>query len=165
MDQEPYVEEVRSNWTSALFACLGTLSLALFSWRLSAVGWRFLTDLFLFLGIFFFLYTVNYRVLRIEIDGGRLSLQFGLLRWRTEFSRMADCQLDDSPWWIKYGGAGVHFAMVRGKYRVYFNFLEHPRVLVSLSVRQGPVRQICFTTRQPDQVLALLKKEIRTHES
>jgi hypothetical protein len=159
MAEPLYTEEVRSNWTSALFAGLMLVFLALGAWRYSAVGWKFTPVLFAVLGLFFLFYLVNYRTLKIHITDQALQLNFGLVRWRIGLENIGSCQLDDPPLWIKYGGAGVHFAMVRGSYRAFFNFLEYPRVLVTFRKKQGPVQRLSFTTRQPDRILELLKKE------
>lgn len=32
-----------------------------------------------------------------------------------------------------------------------FNFLEYPRVVLELSKKMGPVRDVAFTTRQPEK--------------
>jgi hypothetical protein len=45
---------------------------------------------------------------------------------------------------------------IGGRYRVSFNFLEYPRVLISLK-RSGIVRDVSFTTRQPERLVTLLE--------
>jgi hypothetical protein len=155
-----YREEIRSKLTSLLFAVLALVFLGLFAWRYAAAGWVFTPRLFLFLFFFFLFYLVNYRTLRITVTAEGLLLRFGLIRWRTDLDNIQAARLDDSPMWIKYGGAGVHFALVRGSYRAFFNFLEHPRVTISLREKQGPVQELCFTTCCPEQVLDLLAMEV-----
>jgi len=155
-----YSEKVRSNLTTALFVDLVLIFLVLFSWRYGVVGWRFTPRLFLFLVFFFLFYTFNYRTLKIHITENDLVLRFGLVRWRTALSNIQSCAVDDSPWWIKYGGAGVHFASVRGIYRAYFNFLEGPRILITFKEKQGLVQALVFSTGQPVEILELLKNRI-----
>jgi len=46
---------------------------------------------------------------------------------------------------------------VDGRYRASFNFLEYPRVVIALRGKRR-VRDISFTTRQPDKVLRLIHK-------
>ncbi len=160
MEEPIYIEKLQSNLTTGLFIALAVIFLALFGWRVTSVGWKFTPGLFLFLCIFFLFYIFNYRTLQIKITEESLVLKFGLVRWRTELENLQECRLDDPPLWIKYGGAGVHFAMVEGIYRAFFNFLEGPRVLVIFNERQGPVQALSFSTRQPDQVLELLNRRI-----
>jgi uncharacterized membrane protein YdbT with pleckstrin-like domain len=158
MEEPIYTEEVRSTRTSALFAGFAVIFLVLFAWRYSAVGWKFTPGLFLFLAIFFLFYLINYRILRIRITHQALRLQFGLVNWTSDLENIRSCQLDDPPLWIKYGGAGVHFAQVGGIYRAFYNFLEHPRVLVVFWKKQGLVQGISFTTRQPERILEVLEQ-------
>lgn len=44
-----------------------------------------------------------------------------------------------------------------------FNFLEHPRRVVMLKARRGPVRDIAFDTRQPEEVMLLLEQSAGIH--
>lgn len=155
-----YSEKIRSNKTSLLFVILALIFFALFAWRVSVVGLKFAPLLFVFLGLFFTLYIVNYRILEISITDQDLQLKFGLVRWRTDLSNIQACLLDDSTAIIKYGGAGVHFAFIRGEYRAFYNFLEYPRMLIRFKKKQGLVRALVFTTQQPDQVLDIIQEHL-----
>jgi len=157
-----YSEKIRSNITTFLFAFLGLFFFTLFVWRYSVVGLRFSPGLFGFLGLFFFFYVINYRVLHITITDLTLQLDFGRVHWRTDLENIAKITLYDPPFWIKYGGAGVHFAAVEGEYKAFFNFLEYPRLLVRFNQKQGLVQALVFTTCQPDQILEILEKRIST---
>ena len=155
-----YTEQIKSSGTSLLFLFLSILFFTLFGWRISAVGLRFFPGLFAFLGLFFLFYVFNFRTLEIRINSTQLKLKFGLISWKISLENIRQARLDDSPAIIKYGGAGVHFAFVKGIYRAFFNFLEYPRVRVSFKVKQGLVQELVFTTRQPDQVLAFINTRI-----
>jgi hypothetical protein len=112
----------------------------------------------LFLGLFFLFYVFNYRTLRIQITDDALILRFGLVRWRTELANIQSWTLDDPPFWIKYGGAGVHFALVDDLYRAFFNFLVGPRILIIFKEKQGRVQALSFSTNQPARVLELIER-------
>ena len=155
-----YFEELRSTRTSLLFQGLMILFLGLFAWRVEVAGFQAGPIIFLSLAIFFAFYVLNYRTLKIRIDAETIHLQFGIVPWRTKLDNVASCGLDDSSVLIKYGGAGVHFAFTRGKYRAFYNFLEGPRILVSFHQRQGWVQELVFSTRNPDQVLDLIQERI-----
>lgn len=157
-----YTEKLQSNLTTGLFAILSSVFLALFGWRVSVVAWRFTPGLFLFLSVLFLFYVVNYRTLRIQVTEQTLTLKFGLVRWQTDLDNIQSCVLDDPPLWIKHGGAGVHFAQVGGLYRVFFNFLEGPRILVTFKEKQGLVQALSFSTSQPDKLLDLIKRRTLT---
>ena len=66
--------------------------------------------------------------------------------WRVRLERApgkrGDCRLDVLQPLQRYGGAGIHFMFVDGRYRVNFNFLEHPRVVVTLVHPAGPVQEV-----------------------
>lgn len=153
-----YHEKIRSTRTTLLFLILVLAFCALSAWRFSAVGLRFTPCLFAFLGLTFFFYVINYRVLKITITDRELRLKFGLIHWQIDVENIEFSAQYDPPFWIKYGGAGVHFAAVDGKYTAFYNFLEYPRILIRFHQKQGLVRALVFTTLQPDQLLEILEK-------
>ena len=158
MAEKIYSEEIRSNKTDLLFVVLALISYALSAWRLSVVGFMFVPGLFLFLGMLFTFYVFNYRVLKISITDKALHLKFGIIPWKTDLSNIQEITLYDAQVIIKYGGAGVHFAFVKGEYRSFYNFLEHPRVLIRFKKKQGLVKALVFTTQKPDKILEILEK-------
>ncbi len=155
-----YQEEVKSPKTSLLFTLLALVFSALFAWRVAVVGFRAFPIVCLVLALFFFSYLLNYQILRITITEEDVTLKFSLIRWRTRLENIQTCKMDDSPNLIKYGGAGVHFAFVRGEYRAFFNFLEHPRILITFHHKQGLVQGLVFTTRQPEQVMGFISSRM-----
>jgi hypothetical protein len=160
MADQIYQEKVQSLLTSFLFTFLTLVFAALFTWRVTVVGFRAFPIVFLVLALFFFFYILNYQTLKITITEEAVLLKFGLIRWRTRLNNIQICKMDDSPNLIKYGGAGVHFAFVKGEYRAFFNFLEHPRILITFHHKQGPVQGLVFTTRQPEQVMEIIRSRI-----
>jgi hypothetical protein len=153
-----YSERLTSTGTTMLFTALAALFLGWGGWRSSLVGFRTIPVILLVVGLFFVVYVINYRVLVIALSSQELVLRFGLVSWKMPLANIAEIRQDDSPPWIKYGGAGVHFAFVRGQYRAFFNFLEHPRLLVAFRTRRGPVQALVFSTRNPDQIRELIAK-------
>jgi hypothetical protein len=55
--------------------------------------------------------------------------------------------------------------LIRKRYRASFNFLEHPRVVIALKRKVGPVRDISFSTRRPDDVLRLIQEVISANSA
>jgi len=148
-----YSEKVSSRWTDLLFIAL-TLSFALlFIWRIKVDGFDFLAGAFLFLSCTFIFYSVNYRTLIIRITPETVKLRFGLFTWTIVVENIEACRLDDLPVFMQMGGAGIHFMFIRGRYRVSFNFLEHSRVVIRFRKKVGPVRDISFSTRRPDEII------------
>lgn len=151
-----YEERLSSPRTTALFAGLSLLFLALGAWRVTGHGFDgWSIALLLMFGVFLF-YVFNYRTLVIRLTAESLQLTFGLFSWAIPRDTIAACRFDDSPPFLKYGGAGIHFLTVHGRYRASFNFLEYPRLVLELRAKRGPVQDIAFSTRRPDELRQLL---------
>lgn len=155
-DNPTYNEKVSSNKTEALFIALTLLFLALLVWRVSAASFDIWAVVLLCLCSFFAFYALNYRTLIIQLSNEFLALKYGVFNWKIPMENVEHCSLDDVSLW-RIGGAGIHFSIIRGKYRAMFNFLEHPRVVVRLKTKKGPVQDIAFSTRRPEQVQHLIQ--------
>jgi hypothetical protein len=153
-----YEETLSSARTEALFVILTLLSLGLLFWRVSAASLDPLALALLVLALFFLYCSLNYRRLHIRLSEEALSLQFGLISWTVRLDNVAACRPDHLPAFLKYGGAGVHFMFADGRYRVSFNFLEYPRLVIALRRSAGPVRDVSFSTRFPQRLTDLLNK-------
>jgi len=151
-----YFEKVSSRRTGLLFIALTILFSMLLVWRVNVSGWNGLAVILLALSCFFLFYVVNYRTLIIQITSDVLKLSFGIFTWTVPFKNIESCSLDELSLFMKYGGAGIHFMMIRKRYRASFNFLEYPRVVVAFKNKVGPVQDISFSTRQPEEVLHVL---------
>ena len=157
-----YKERLSSYKTEALFIGLTLLFLIPSVWRIWRGNPGALTSIFLFLSLVFFFYSVNYRVLDIDLDPGSLKLKFGIFTWRIPVDTIDSWRLDDLPKLKRYGGAGIHFMRVQGRYRASFNFLEYPRIVVAFKQKVGPVRDVSFSTRHPHEVMRLIEKATST---
>ena len=156
-----YHEKLTSIKTTMLFVMLTIVCFCLSIWRLLASSMNWLAVLLLSLACFFLFYSINYRILDIQLDTNSLKLQFGIFRWQVPLTNIAHFQLDDDiPWLMRNGGAGIHFMFVGGRYRGSFNFLEYPRVVISLRNKIGPVLDLSFSTSQPEQLLKHLEEAI-----
>jgi hypothetical protein len=158
-----YEEQLSSAKTQALFWGLTALFALLFIWRLTSYGRELPTTVLLLLALLFLFYSLNYRLLVIRITSEALRLHFGIFRWSIPLNNVQGIALDDHlPVVAKYGGAGIHFMFVRGRYRASFNFLEFPRVVVAL--RQSRVVQdVSFSTKHPHEVVRQLQGLVSAH--
>ena len=159
MDRDVYNEKLSSAKTEILFVVLTLIFLALFAWRRSSVGWNGWTITFLCLSAFFLFYSINYRTLKIQLTSETLQLTFGIFTWKISISNIKNCHIDENTLW-RFGGAGIHFMWIKGKYRAFFNFLEYPRVVVTLKEKKGLVREIAFSTRHPEQVMEFIQSKL-----
>ena len=154
-----YQEKVSSRRTEVLFVALMVLFLLLFAWRIRAAGADGLSMLFLGCLVFFLFYAINYRTLELQITGESLTLKYGLFTWTVSLDNIEDCYQDEVPL-ARIGGAGIHFTSIRKRYRVMFNFLEYPRLVLSLKRKIGPVRDVVFSTRHPAEIERFIKEAI-----
>jgi hypothetical protein len=155
-----YDERLSSNRTGALFLALTLFFFLLFARRVKTAGRGVLASVFFVLSGLFFFYVVNYRTLRIRLTRQALSLTFGIFTWSVPLENIAGCELDELPDVMRYGGAGIHFMMIRKRYRASFNFLEYPRLVIAFKRSIGPVYDISFSTRQPEELLSMLRAAI-----
>lgn len=150
-----YFERVSSWRTEVVFIALASLFVGLLGWC-QASGMADLWSI-LFSGAFaFFLFcSLNYRTLAIRLTDEQLHLRFGVFRWTIALDNVAACEPDTTSLW-RIGGAGVHFSLFSGRYRAMFNFLEHPRLVIALTQKRGPVRDVAFSTRNPEELARLI---------
>jgi hypothetical protein len=155
-----YNEKLTSKKTQALFLALTGLATWLTLWRRKSHRRDLLSDIAFFLASFFLFYSLNYRILRIRITPHELKLRFGVFTWRVPLENIASARLDNLPLVMRMGGAGIHFMSIQGRYRASLNFLEYPRVVVALKNKLGPVQDISFSTRHPQEVVQLIQESI-----
>jgi hypothetical protein len=155
-----YEQRLSSTKTEALFIGLTIVFVVLAFWMMSESKLNFGTVLFSFFAIFFLFYSINYKVLIISLLPGYIKLKFGIFSWSIPLDNIEELYLDRPTFLQKYGGAGIHFMFVDGKYRAYFNFLEYPRLVISLKKKKGLVREISFSTRHPNEILGILENAV-----
>lgn len=153
-----YHEKLSSRRTTALFLALALLFLLLLSWRVSRAGQDILFYVFCAFFTFFLFYVFNYRSLRIQLSSRALHLKFGLFSWTVPLENIASFRLDHVPPFLRYGGAGIHFMFVDKRYRASFNFLEYPRVVIAFKRKAGPVQDLSFSTKSPEEVVRLVEE-------
>lgn len=163
-DVPRYHERLSSNRTLVLFTALTIIFSSLLVWRWTARGLDGWVIVFLALALVFLFYVFNYRTLLIGLADDELKLKFGLFTWNVPIENIAAIQADHLPPFKRYGGAGIHFMLVDGRYRASFNFLEYPRVVVAFKHKVGLVQDISFSTKQPKQLIELIQAAILPKE-
>ncbi|OGN90465.1 MAG: hypothetical protein A2Y88_02965 [Chloroflexi bacterium RBG_13_48_10] len=148
-----YSERISSDKTEALFPALMLLFLLLLIWRVVTGRLYMLVVVFSIVFTLFLFYSINYRILNIRLTPASLRLKFGIFTWTVPVDNIEECDLDDLPLLMRFGGAGIHFMTIRKRYLASFNFLEYPRVVIGFKRKVGLVRDISFSTRQPDEVI------------
>ncbi len=156
-----YQESLTSKKTTALFLGLSILSASLCVWHALAVRFDLFCWFMIFLTLFFIFYTINYQRLDIRLSSDALKLNFGVFHWRVPLEKISDFKMDDQLSLLaRYGGAGIHFMFVGTRYRASFNFLEYPRIVISFKQPIGPIKDLSFSSRQPQKLLTQLHNTI-----
>ena len=155
-----YQEKLRSGRTTGLFMILALLCFSLGLWRWRQSGGAALAWVLLGLGGFFLFYVFNFRTLVIRIDHTAFQVRFGLIRCRVPLGNIGRVEKDLIPWFLRNGGAGVHFFLSDGLYRVNFNFLEYDRLLIRFKERAGFVQALSCSTRQLEKLKAVIQQYI-----
>jgi Ca2+/Na+ antiporter len=154
-----YQEIITSKRTQALFLVLTLLFLSLFAWRAVASGMGFLAVVFLCFFAFFLFYSLNYRTLIIHLTPEALKLRFGIFTWTVPLQNIESCNVDVVPL-LRIGGAGIHFTSIERRYRVMFNFLEYPRLVIQLKEKRGLVRDVVFSTKHPEEIERFIQEAL-----
>ena len=160
-----YTERLSSKRTEMLFVALLLLFFTLQIWRVTVHGLDILAAVFLCLCAFFFFCALNYRTLTIRLTTKPLKLTFGIFTWNVSLDNIESCRLDEIPILMRMGGAGIHFMLIRRSYRASFNFLEYPRIVIAFKRKVGPVRDISFSTRRPDELLRLIQEAMAVNSA
>ena len=160
-----YTERLSSKRTEMLFLALTLLFFTLLIWRVTVHGLDILAAVFLCLCAFFFFCALNYRTLTIRLTTKPLKLTFGIFTWNVSLDNIESCRLDEIPILMRMGGAGIHFMLIRRRYRASFNFLEYPRIVIAFKRKVGPVRDISFSTRRPDELLRLIQEAMAVNSA
>jgi Ca2+/Na+ antiporter len=155
-----YHEKLSSYRTAALFLALTLLFGLLFAWQVTTSSFDTLAVLSLCFAVIFLFYTLNYTTLVVQISPQSLRLKFGIFTWTERLDNITSWTLDQLPWFLQYGGAGIHFMTAHGRYRASFNFLEYPRLVLTLKHKRGLVRDLSFSTQHPQQVIQLIQAGI-----
>ena len=164
-DSVIYSEKVTSKKTEFLFVALTLLFFILLIWRVMVSSLDILAGVFLFIFCLFLFYSFNFRTLVIRLTSESLMLSFGIFTWTIPLDNISVCQLDDDlPVLMKYGGAGIHFMVIRNRYRASFNFLEHSRVVIRLKRKAGLVKDISFSTCYPNELIQLIQAALSTNQ-
>lgn len=109
------------------------------------------------LTLFLLAVTLNFAALTIRLTTGGISVGYGIIRLSIPWSNVADCYQDKAST-VWYGGFGIRLGLVNGKWRLVYNTIGNPRVVIRK--RQGKVQEFVFSTRNSDEVMRTIKERI-----
>jgi len=99
----------------------------------------------------------NFRVLVIRITGQLVTVAYGLMKRTIPWGDIEE-GFPDSSSPLGYGGWGDRIARIEGRWRLAFNVIGASGVVLRL--RKGRVREFMFSTKNPQQVLDIITRQI-----
>jgi len=122
------------------------------SWDEPLPNWFWLIMAVILLGV-----TINFSRMKIKINNKGIMIRSGVIKNLIPWKDVKDCSVDEgSP--LKYGGWGQRFWRVKGNFRIIYNAAAGKRIAISLN--SGIVREIVFSTRNPEKVMRIIKTHI-----
>ena len=137
--------------TSLLFVLLYQILVGPIGTR-PAPNWFFLFMFLLFLGVM-----INFSRLTIRMTPGSISVGYGIIKHSILWENVEDSYLDEAST-IRYGGWGIRIAKVKGKWRLVYNVIGGPRIVLSL--KRGRFKEFVFSTKNPEEVIKIAKERI-----
>jgi hypothetical protein len=145
-----------------IFSAFAVLMLVLLVLQLTSgpLGSRPAPDWF-YIVMFVFLsaigiFVTNFRKLTIRFTSQSITVAFGMLKRTIPWGDIEDCSRDESSAFA-YSGWGIRIARVKGRWRLVYNVVGYPGVLLSL--RAGRFREFVFSTKNVEQVLDIIRRQ------
>ncbi len=115
-----------------------------------------LINILLTMVLLFILFSVNFTILRIKMNQQYLSVSCGIFKHNTPWEDINDFHIDEPPT-ARYTGYGIRLGRFNGKWILGY-VMGNPKVIISLN--KGRFRDFAFTTKNPQEVVMLIKKQI-----
>ncbi|MCK4630513.1 MAG: hypothetical protein KAT40_03660 [Bacteroidales bacterium] len=155
-----YKEKIFSKWTVGILSVITAVFFFLLFYQIlvgpigtnPAPNWFFLFMFLLFLGMM-----INFSRLTIKLTPKHISVGYGVIKHSIPWENVEDCYLDEAST-IKYGGWGIRIAKVKGKWRLVYNVVGGPRIVLSL--KRGRFKEFAFSTKNPEEVIKIAKEQI-----
>jgi hypothetical protein len=153
-----YEEKILSKWMTAIFVSIAFIMLFPLVYQIlvkplgsrPAPTWFYLIMVLLFVMIAFV-----FGRLTIRMTPASISVGYGPLGQNFNWDNVEGCFLDETSA-VQYGGTGLRMARIRGNWRIIYNVIESPRVVLSL--REGRFKEVVFSTRHPQEVMKTIKE-------
>ena len=100
------------------------------------------------------LFSLNFIISRTKITQEYLSISCGIFKHITPWQDINNCRLDRS---IEFNGYGIRYSRINGE-MVQGYVMGDPKLIISLN--KGKYRNFVFTTKNPDELVALINKQI-----
>ncbi len=160
-----YEEKIFSKWTVVILIVFIAIFLFLLFYQIlvgpigtnPAPNWFYMFMFLLFWGVM-----INFSILTIRMTSRYFSVGYGIIKHSILWENIEICYLDDVST-FKYGGWGIRMAQVKGKWRLVYNVIGGSRIVLSL--KKGRFKKFVFSTRNPEEVMKIIKEQIENPRS
>jgi hypothetical protein len=115
------------------------------------------TVIFLILFIIFLILTLIFSRLVIRISFQSVTVGYGIIKKRIPMENIEDCEIDKTPA-IKYGGAGIRTARIKGEWVLVYNVVGGARCVLKL--KEERFKKFVFSTKNPEEVVNVIKGQL-----
>lgn len=155
-----YEEKIFSKWITGILTIVTIVFLIVLVHQIlvgqigvhPTLNWFFLLIFLLFLGL-----TINFSMLGIKITTQSIFVSYGIFKHAVLLENAEDCYLDEASS-MRYGGWGIRLGRVNGKWRLVYNVIGGPRIVLSL--KKGRFREFVFSTKNPEELMRVVKQRI-----
>jgi hypothetical protein len=113
--------------------------------------------LYILMALLFLALAITFSTLVIKLSPRSIIVGFGLIERTIPWELIERCYVDEVTS-LRYGGWGIRIGRVRGKWRLVFNIIGAPRVVLAL--KRGGFDEFVFSTRHPDEVVRIIRQRI-----
>ncbi len=110
-------------------------------------------EFFVFMILLFAVIGINFSTLKIAVDYKNVTVGYGMIKNTIPREDIEKCFLDQTNA-ILYGGWGIRIGRIKGKWRLIYNTVGDPRVVLVLKNRW--YKEFVFSTRNPQEIIKLL---------
>jgi hypothetical protein len=155
-----YEEKVFAKIIGGMLGAVTVMMVIILIWQvmftsLDEVEWLpilFITMFFLFL---FLTLTFSRLIIRVSFQG--VTVSFGIIKKSIPWENIEGIEIDETSA-IKYGGAGIRTARIKGEWVLVYNVIGGPRC--ALRLKEGRFKRFVFSTKNPEEVVNVIKGQM-----
>lgn len=155
-----YEEKIFAKFIGGILAAVTTVMFIIFVYQvlvepLEEEEWA--TWLFLIIFLAMIILTAIFARLIIRITYKGISVGFGFVKKKIPWENIEDCEIDETSA-IKYGGAGIRMAKIKGEWVLVYNVIGGSRCVLKL--KEGKFKKFVFSTKNPEEVVNVIKGQL-----
>jgi hypothetical protein len=113
--------------------------------------------LFVIMFLVFLFLTINFSRLIIRVNFQGITVAYGIIKKTIPWENIEGIEIDKTSA-IKYGGAGIRTARIKGEWVLVYNVIGGPRCVLKL--KEGRFKKFVFSTKNPEEVVNVVKGQM-----